>query len=81
MNEKVNHPNHYGGEGNPYEVINIIDHYNLDFAAGNCLKYLLRHKKKNGLEDLKKCQWYLKWLIHKEEKYKELWESSQHRQV
>ena len=81
MSEKVNHPNHYGGEDNPYEAIKIIDHYNMDFASGNVLKYLLRYKKKNGLEDLKKCEWYLKWLIQKEEKYKELWESSQHRQV
>jgi hypothetical protein len=77
MKEMVNHPGHYGGEGNPYEVINIIEHYNLDFAAGNALKYLLRYKKKNGIEDLKKCEWYIKWLIMKEEKYKELLNVSQ----
>jgi hypothetical protein len=81
MKEMVNHPQHYGGENNPYEVINIIEHYNLDFCAGNALKYLLRYKKKNGVEDLKKCEWYLKRLIQKEEKFIELWEASQCRQV
>ena len=30
---------------------------------GNVIKYLMRHKHKNGLEDLKKAQHYLEWLI------------------
>lgn len=63
----VNHPVHYGGEGNPYEAINIIEAYSLDFCEGNVLKYLLRYKKKNGLEDLKKAQWYLERLIKQQE--------------
>lgn len=41
----------------------IIDEYELDFYAGNALKYLLRYREKNGVEDLKKAQHYLEKLI------------------
>lgn len=61
--ENVHHPEHYGGEGNVYEAINVIEAYNMGFLDGNVLKYLLRHRKKNGLEDLKKAKWYLERLI------------------
>jgi hypothetical protein len=37
------------------------------FCAGNALKYLWRWKHKNGVEDLKKCQWYLDMLIEEQE--------------
>lgn len=60
--EAVNHPQHYGGVDNPYEVIKIIEHYNLDFSTGNCLKYILRAGIKNKetiLEDFEKALWYL----------------------
>ena len=33
------------------------------FLEGNILKYPLRYKRKNGLEDLKKAKTYLTWLI------------------
>lgn len=33
------------------------------FLNGNVLKYMLRYKQKNGIEDLKKAQTYLTWLI------------------
>jgi len=36
------------------------------FLHGNCIKYLARYKDKNGVEDLKKCQHYLKKLIEVE---------------
>ena len=35
----------------------------IDYATGNCMKYLWRFRRKNGLEDLKKAQVYLTWLI------------------
>lgn len=41
----------------------IIDEYKLDFYAGNALKYILRARDKNGLEDLKKARHYLEKLI------------------
>ena len=33
------------------------------FLEGNILKYPLRYKHKNGIEDLKKAKTYLSWLI------------------
>ena len=33
------------------------------YLQGNIAKYLWRYKYKNGLEDLKKAQWYLNKLI------------------
>ena len=58
--ELVNHPDHYGGENNVYEVINIIESYDLNFSLGNTIKYTLRAGKKlNRVEDLEKARWYL----------------------
>ena len=60
--EAIDHPDHYGGADNPYEVIKIIEHYKLGFCLGNLLKYVLRAKVKDPakeLEDLKKARWYL----------------------
>lgn len=37
------------------------------FLRGNVMKYMWRYTEKNGLEDLKKAQVYLKWLINHEE--------------
>ena len=39
--EQVNHPEHYGGEGNTYEAINIIESYDMNFNLGNVIKYTL----------------------------------------
>lgn len=64
--ESVNHPKHYGGADNPYEVIKIIEALNLDFHLGNTLKYIARAGIKNAdteLEDLKKALWYLQRKI------------------
>lgn len=63
MSEAVNHPAHYGGADNPYEAIKVIrawltpDEY-VGFLKGNALKYIARHRQKNGAEDLKKAEWY-----------------------
>ena len=66
--EAINHPEHYGGENNPYEAIKVIEAYDFDFITGNIVKYLFRHKKKNGFEDLKKAQWYMTRLVEREQK-------------
>ena len=66
--EQVNHPNHYGGENNPYEAIKVIDAWDLGFALGNTVKYISRAGKKDSkkeLEDLKKAMWYLQHHISK----------------
>ena len=71
--DKVNHPSHYTfGE---IEVIDYIrDKMTPDefqgYCMGNILKYVSRHKHKAGVEDLKKAQVYLGWLIESEEKAK-----------
>jgi hypothetical protein len=65
MKEKVDHPDHYGGDNNPYEVIKIIEALGLDFHLGNVVKYISRAGKKseNVLEDMQKAKWYLdRWL-------------------
>ena len=66
--EMVNHPNHYGGESNPYEAIKVIDAWDLDFCLGNTVKYISRAGKKNPekeIEDLKKALFYLQHKINK----------------
>lgn len=65
---KTNHPKYYGGENNPFEVIKIIEHYNLNFSLGNVVKYVLRAGHKNTdtkKEDLIKAKWYLENEIAK----------------
>lgn len=51
-------PGHYRTAAG-FQVINVIEAYDLNFPLGNAIKYICRHKGKNGLEDLKKAQWYL----------------------
>lgn len=41
------------------------------FCICNAFKYLWRHEKKNGFEDLKKAAWYLNKAIELEENYNE----------
>ncbi len=68
-NSMVNHPQHY--QSSKIEVIDIIDEFNLDFALGNVVKYILRSEKKGKqLEDLQKAAWYLNHKIKKLENEK-----------
>jgi hypothetical protein len=60
----VNSPFHY--QGNKFEVIDIIDDFNLSFNTGNAIKYILRADKKgNQKQDLLKAIWYLEHEINK----------------
>jgi hypothetical protein len=63
MKEMVNHPEHYQyGKNNEYEVIKVIEAWELDFHLGNTVKYIPRAGKKDTdkeLQDLKKARWYL----------------------
>lgn len=64
MKELINHPEHYGGKDNPYEVIKIAEAIGLDQDAYlfNVLKYIIRCGKKDNdptLQDLKKARFYL----------------------
>lgn len=67
--EKINHPDHYGGENNPYEAIEVIEAWQLGFNLGNVVKYIARAgKKENELQDLKKALWYLEREIQMKQK-------------
>ena len=65
--DPVNHPSHY--TSGDIECIEAIEEATkgLDgieaFCIGNTMKYLWRWKQKNGVEDLKKAEWYLKFVI------------------
>lgn len=54
-NDPVNNPSHYTNA--PFECFELTREY--PFAGGNAIKYVFRHRAKNGVEDLKKAAWYL----------------------
>ena len=58
-------PDHY--RQGTLEVILAIEGLGLEYHAGNIVKYVARYRYKNGIEDLKKAQWYLTRLIEREE--------------
>lgn len=69
VKEEVNHPKHYGKDDDPYEVIKVIEAWNLNFPLGNTIKYIARADKKGRkLVDLKKALWYLQREISNIEK-------------
>jgi hypothetical protein len=39
---------------------------NIPFIEGNIIKYVIRHRNKNGIEDLKKAKHYIDLLIQLE---------------
>lgn len=54
--------------GDHYKKLKIqptefIHENNIGFIEGNIIKYVVRHKDKNGLEDLKKAKHYIDLLI------------------
>jgi len=70
QSEMVDHPPHYNQSG--IECIDAImaatDEGFEYYLQGNIIKYLWRYRYKNGVEDLKKAQWYLSKLINIKEK-------------
>lgn len=63
-NNKIE-PNYYH-KGN-VDTILFCQENGLDFLQGNIIKYVVRYKDKNGLEDLYKARTYLDRLIEFEE--------------
>ena len=63
----VNHPRHYNK--GKYECLEVVKELIKDMNGVegalffNVFKYLWRYPDKNGVEDLKKCEFYLKDLI------------------
>ena len=59
--DKIN-PSYYR-EG--IETADYIESHGMDYMQGNVIKYVTRYKMKNGVEDLKKAEWYLQRFIKK----------------
>ena len=75
MTDNVNHPTHYA-DSCSIECIDamlLIFGYEdtINYCIINAFKYIWRHKNKNGLEDLKKAEWYVNKA---EELYKEFYD-------
>lgn len=67
--DNVNQPEHYASQS--IECIVAMEamlspEEFIGYLRGNIFKYQWRYKQKNGIEDLKKAQWYQNKLIEKE---------------
>lgn len=66
--EHINHPTHYGGADDPYEVIKVMERWLTpdEFRGAlkfNIHKYLARAGKKGAtLQDQQKAAWYATYL-------------------
>ena len=66
--DSINSPNHYADS--TIECIDAMEammtpEQFIGYLRGNVFKYQWRYEKKNGIEDLKKAQWYLERLTEK----------------
>ena len=67
--DMVNNPKHYASSSNGIECIDAITaavsgKSGIEaVCVANVIKYLWRYELKNGLEDVKKAQWYLNRLV------------------
>lgn len=72
--DPIDHPEHYNSAGafctcgRRIECIDVTRA--TSFSVGNIIKYLWRHKHKDGIVALKKAQWYLDDLIKHMEREK-----------
>lgn len=67
--DAVNHPSHY--ETGKFECIEVMletqgRDATIQFCICNAFKYLYRHNRKNGTEDIQKAHWYLSKAIELE---------------
>ena len=53
----------------PIQPIDFIMKNDIPYAEGNVIKYVVRHRKKNGLEDLEKARHYIDMLISEYEEH------------
>ena len=68
--DMVNKPPHYAS--GKFECIEVMEdalgkEAVLNFCICNAFKYIFRHKKKNGIEDIQKAKWDLNKYIELEE--------------
>lgn len=73
-NDIINHPSHYCRDGGMESIDEMVLVFGrkavMDFCLLNVWKYRYRSSSKNGEEDLKKSDWYMK-------KYKELFDEAE----
>jgi len=71
MDDNVNKPEHYQGDIECIDAIEAAMSHEefIGYLRGNIFKYNWRYKNKNGIEDLRKAEWYLRKLIEKTEQY------------
>ena len=71
----IDHPDHYNS--GKYEVIDVIEDWDLGFHLGNAIKYIARAEYKgNPRQDLEKAKWYIQryidnYLVEEREEYAE----------
>lgn len=71
LDKAVDHPKYYSGKVECIDAMAAAtEHLNgLEaLCTGIAIKYLWRWKKKNGVQDLKKCVWYINRMIEEIEK-------------
>ena len=72
MIDNVNHPKHYNINWKGEQAIVTFEYirsWRMEYAEGNVIKYVSRHKYKGkALQDLKKARWYLDRMIEELEK-------------
>lgn len=66
IDDPVNHPSHY--ETGKFECIDVMVETmgieaTMEFCVCNAFKYLYRHKRKNGIQDLEKAKRYIEKYI------------------
>ena len=68
--DNISHPSHYTmGTKETIEIIkDVTDKEFGSYCIGNVIKYISRYKYKNGVEDLKKAQQYIQFMIDDLEK-------------
>lgn len=64
----VTNPMHYLGRDHPYETVKVLEAWMtpeefVGFLKGNTLKYLSRHRRKGGDQDLEKAKFYQDYLV------------------
>ena len=73
--KELKNPFEYQVHGDHYKVPGVMDvtewcmSHNLDIAEFNVIKYIFRHEKKGGIEDLRKAVHYIEMIAYM--KYKE----------
>ena len=70
--EDTINPSHYKGEVECIDAIksSLGTKEFKGYLKASIIKYLWRYEKKNGVEDLKKAEWFLTKLIQEEDFYK-----------